>query len=139
MADSPPPPLPRARAMPRTRSLRVEPLEDRLAPAAGDLDPTFGNAGIERFTSGKAAHLAVVPDGRILALVNSGTNSLALERFGPDGAPDTTFGTGGVAALPGVTGVTGSHPTLTALPDGGAFVGRTVPDDLGSPVGFALV
>ncbi|HEX4610729.1 MAG TPA: hypothetical protein VH092_21245 [Urbifossiella sp.] len=101
---------------------RVEPLEDRLTPAAGSLDPTFGAAGIARFTSGEVERLAALPDGRILALVaNTTAGAFSLERFEPDGTPDPTFGTGGVAALPALD----LEATLTALPDGGALVGHT--------------
>ncbi|MBN9518224.1 hypothetical protein J0H58_06850 [bacterium] len=102
-------------------SLRVEPLEDRLAPA-GDLDPTFGTGGVTRFTSGKVLQLAPAPDGHILALVSGPNDPLArttVVRFDANGTLDTSFGTGGAVAVPGGMFAT----ALVAAPDGGAYVG----------------
>jgi uncharacterized delta-60 repeat protein len=94
----------------RNSRLRVEPLEDRLAPAAGQLVPTCSGDGIVTLPRGSGAtSSATYPDGRILAPVQGG-----LERLLPDGSPDTTFGTGGIAADP-----TSGAPT--PLPDGGAL------------------
>ncbi|HEX4611040.1 MAG TPA: hypothetical protein VH092_22810, partial [Urbifossiella sp.] len=109
--------------MPDTRRLRVESLEDRLTPAsAGSLDPTFGNNGIASFTTAAVERLAVVPDGRILALISTGTFvPLTLERYEPNGAIDTSFGTNGAVTTP-VSGSASSTPKLTALPDGGALI-----------------
>lgn len=104
----------------RSIRLRIEPLEDRLAPAAGALDPSFGTGGIVSITQGRVGQVAVVPDGRILALVPpNGFGPGALERFLPDGSPDPSFGSGGVAPLPGILFAS----VLTALPDGGALLG----------------
>ena len=123
--------------MTHTSRLRAEPLEDRLAPAAGSLDPSFAAGGIQRFTSGVVSELAAVPDGRILALVGpaNGLGPRSLARFGPDGTPDPTFGTGGVVSLPGST----SPSVLTPLPDGGAVVGWVFNDGIGNTLDFALV
>jgi uncharacterized delta-60 repeat protein len=111
--------------------LRVEPLEDRLAPAAGSLDPTFGTGGIARTTAGVVSRLAAAPDGRVLALVQVGnTGSYSVARFEPDGTLDSTYGTGGVAPVPAH-----AFTTLTALPDGGALVGWGSADG----AGFGLV
>src|SRR5205823_6793033 len=40
----------RPAAFTRHRRLCVEPLEPRVAPAAGDLDPTFGTGGLTQFS-----------------------------------------------------------------------------------------
>jgi uncharacterized delta-60 repeat protein len=72
--------------------------------AAGDLDPTFGQAGSVRTLGGRA--LALQPDGRIVVASASGRGELVLRRYAPDGTPDPGFGAGGVvttiAALRGV-------------------------------------
>jgi uncharacterized delta-60 repeat protein len=128
--------------MTRKSRLRVEPLEDRLTPAAGDLDPTFGNAGIVTLppqnTINTIKSVAVAPDGRVLALLQLQTPPLstvtgyAVERFGPDGSPDSTFGTNGIATIPGPLGTPdqasgfGQPTTVVALPDGRVLVGGSV-------------
>src|SRR5262245_11323974 len=80
----------------RTR-LAFEQLEDRLTPAVGSLDSTFGTNG-KVFTdfsgSDAASALALQPDGKIIAAGN-GSIGFGLARYLPNGALDTTFGTGG--------------------------------------------
>ncbi len=104
----------------RSIRLRIESLEDRLAPAAGALDPTFGTGGIQNSPAGPIYRLATVPDGRFLTLQGSGS----VARFGPDGAVDVVFG-GGVVAIPGFSSTGGA--AIAALPDGGAVVAWEVP------------
>lgn len=81
--------------------------------ATGTLDTTFGTAGYTKTdlkNSGDSArHVAVQPDGKILASGYSrdgdGVVSPVLIRAAANGQLDTTFGTGGVATakvLPGV-------------------------------------
>jgi uncharacterized delta-60 repeat protein len=81
--------------------------------ADGRIDSTFGNNGRVVTTHGipdnynnYATAALVQPDGKILLAGNiaeafypPGAADIALLRFTPGGAPDTTFGTGGVAAL----------------------------------------
>ena len=70
----------------------------------GTLDPTFGSAGIATidiatvYDYGQA--VAVQPDGRIV-MAGYAYSDLVLARFMPDGAPDPSFGTGGLVTLPG--------------------------------------
>ena len=97
--------------MTKHKRFLIEALEDRITPAAGDLDPAFGTTGMVHSAAGPVSELALVPDGRILSL--QGTGSVA--RFRPDGNPDTTFGAGGVAAVPGFTD-TMFGSALAALP-----------------------
>ena len=75
-----------------------------LGPASaapGDLDPSFGDAGIVRTAIGGAAIANAVvlqSDGRIVVTGRSDPEGLAVARYRPDGTLDTTFGTNGVAA-----------------------------------------
>lgn len=74
----------------------------------GSLDTTFGSGGIVTTTfpgqGSYAFSLALQPDGKIIAagtdFVNfssedSSNTDFGLERYNPDGTPDTTFGNGG--------------------------------------------
>jgi uncharacterized delta-60 repeat protein len=104
--------------------LRAEALEDRLTPAAGDLDPTFGTGGVVAVTQTVNANpFAPLPAGGLVVVTGpaDGTH-VALVKFNADGSPDTAFGTGGKAALP--DSVTGA---LTALPDGGIIYAGSLP------------
>ncbi|MDB5312374.1 MAG: hypothetical protein JWO38_6576 [Gemmataceae bacterium] len=105
----------------RAVTLNAEPLEDRLAPAAaGSLDPTFGTGGIVSLPRQQVGGTAALSDGKFLAIVSQTVNpySVSLERFNANGTLDTTFGTGGSAAIP----ATVPHTNLVALPNGGALV-----------------
>src|SRR5262249_13828103 len=94
---------------------------------AGQLDTSFGTAGVASTTVlgslDNSAAVTVLPDD---SLILSGTGgeptdaalnhqALALARFTPGGALDTTFGTGGkfLPSLPGenVAGSTAVTPT----------------------------
>src|SRR5262245_31071370 len=86
--------------MSRTRpALRAEALEDRLAPAAGDLDPTFGNGG--KLTAAlqgvinPVSEVAFLPDGRYLVSGDNSNLDFAATRLNADGTTDPTFGTRG--------------------------------------------
>ena len=76
--------------------------EGQAAVASGDLDPTFGTAGIARaaFGGSAGASLARQADGKIVvagAAGTFGTSAIAVARFDATGAPDPTFnGTGQV-------------------------------------------
>src|SRR5262245_34345282 len=90
------------RPMPRVR-LRLEPLEDRAVPAAGELDPSFGTAGrVSTDFSGSfegARSVLIQSDHKIVVAgdVSNATTSFdfAVARYNPDGTPDLTFGTNG--------------------------------------------
>jgi uncharacterized delta-60 repeat protein len=83
---------------------RLEPLEDRTTPAAGQLDPTFGTGGLttaafDRVPGGadEATAVALQPDGKVVvvgfALPDSGgiKGDIAVLRLTADGLPDPTF------------------------------------------------
>ncbi len=71
--------------------------------ASGDLDPTFGNAGMitTDFAGGidEASCTAIQRDGRIVAagwsFNSTGSSNFALARYNPDGRIDASFGRGG--------------------------------------------
>jgi uncharacterized delta-60 repeat protein len=85
--------------------LSLEPLEDRCVPAAGMLDPTFGQNGLVTTAIGtrdeEIHSLAVQPDGKILAAGATYSSStswdFALARYNANGGLDTSFGSGGKA------------------------------------------
>jgi len=75
---------------------------------SGKLDPTFGTDGFASISSSSlilgASGIAVQANGDIL-VTSGATNAsdtvqgIAVERLLPNGSPDTTFGTGGVAFM----------------------------------------
>jgi uncharacterized delta-60 repeat protein len=83
----------------------------------GTLDASFGSGGIAEINAGgitaggsyysKATAATLMPDGRILASStvsyseDGGGLRFAAIRLMPDGAPDSTFATGGIAQIPG--------------------------------------
>jgi uncharacterized delta-60 repeat protein len=81
------------------RRLSVERLEDRLAPAAGALDTTFGIGGkaLADFVGAadRANAIALQADGKIVAVgatsFGGGLRNFAVARYNPDGSRDTTF------------------------------------------------
>ena len=82
--------------------LRLEGLEARcLLSNAGGIDPGFGGGdGFFHLSLGggydSASSVAVQPDGKIVAVGGSGSNSaLTVVRLNPDGTLDATFGAGG--------------------------------------------
>ena len=87
---------------------KVEALEPRRLLAAGDLDPTFGEAGqvVADFeiARDRADGVAVQPaDGKVLHTVQNLDGSTGVRRFNANGTVDSTFGLGGTALL-SVTG-----------------------------------
>lgn len=89
--------------------------------APGDLDAGFGASGKVTLDFGgidRATHVALMPDGRIVTIgVTSagGSQDYAIARFGADGTPDATFGTGGKVTLgtgPGVDDIGGGIVVL---------------------------
>ncbi len=66
-------------------------LGSRNPLSAGSFDPTFGTAGLVTTSfpgSSAVTGLVVQPDGKLVAVGASGT-TFALERYNPDGTPDT--------------------------------------------------
>jgi uncharacterized delta-60 repeat protein len=92
----------------------VEALEQRRLLSGGNLDPSFGSAGVVEvgLKNAKAETRAihVNADGSIAALVQSvrgsqrAQNTALLEHFRADGSLDTTFGTGGLQFIAGWVG-----------------------------------
>jgi uncharacterized delta-60 repeat protein len=73
----------------------------------GTLDTTFGTGGIVNvdFTGAQdSSHVTLVqPDGKLLVVGQvavAGIYQIAVARFDPDGALETSFGTGGLLAIP---------------------------------------
>ena len=85
----------------------IHALEPRSLFAAGVLDPTFGGEGFivrdfDARTAENVTDVAAQPDGKVVALVPSGGNSVppaVLVRYNRDGTLDTTFGSGGRVSL----------------------------------------
>ena len=107
-------------------------LEDRLAPAAGDLDPGFNGTGIATSAAHGASDLAVAPDGGIV-LVRTESNADSpsvgepltftsiVTRLRPDGRPDPSFhGDGSVVVDTG--GFLSAAEHVALLPDGSILV-----------------
>jgi uncharacterized delta-60 repeat protein len=112
-------------------TLRAEPLEDRTAPAVGDLDPGFGTAGVAvvPFNLGGTnvdfpAAIAVQPDGKILVAGSANTDpgepDFAVARLNPDGSLDPTFDGDGRQSIPFNLGGDNRDEALAIalLPDG---------------------
>ncbi|QDV39562.1 delta-60 repeat domain-containing protein [Tautonia plasticadhaerens] len=85
---------------------QAESLEGRQFLSAGDLDLSFSTGGwttVSPVTDAKetnydyAHDVAILGDGKILVAGTSYPDRFGLTRLGPDGALDTTFGTGGRA------------------------------------------
>src|SRR3954453_11741511 len=107
----------------RPAPFRVEPLEDRLTPRAGDLDLSFGNQGKASVPGlNSVTDVAVMSDGRIVAVGPAG--GFRVVRLTPNGDPDPTFGTNGQTTVRfGLTSPEGSVPEAVALrPDGGVVI-----------------
>jgi uncharacterized delta-60 repeat protein len=109
----------------------------------GDVDPSFGDAGVVTHAEGFPAAIGRQPDGTVLVAWtqwHSGspaTFDVVVDAFTPAGALDTTWGTGGslVTALAGSTAPTGPPLAgwLAIGPDGTAYVSglglvRVAPD-----------
>jgi uncharacterized delta-60 repeat protein len=98
--------------------------------ADGSPDNSFGVGGQVTTAVGSdftgPGGAALLPDGKIL-VAGSETNpqnAFVLARYGPDGKPDPSFGTGGilVAPLPSVNGSVNQPVGLVVQPDGRLLV-----------------
>lgn len=88
--------------------------------ADGVLDPTFGTGGATRFTSGFAAGLSRLADGRFVVGGTSGTrpsSKMAVARLTPTGALDPGFSAGSAKLLSVGSGWAECHASLVQ-PDG---------------------
>ena len=82
----------------------MEYLESRRLLAAGGLDPTFGVGGkavtpLASFGYYPIGQAVLQPSGKILVLETSVSDDPRVVRFTADGAPDSTFGVGGVLSF----------------------------------------
>jgi uncharacterized delta-60 repeat protein len=93
----------RSARRPAAARLRLEPLEERAVPAAGDLDLSFHFDGRQTVdfdlggdNANAAAAVAIDAQGRVVlagfARVGSNTEDFAVARLNPDGSLDQTFG-----------------------------------------------
>ena len=117
--------------MPR---LHVRGLEDRTAPAAGDLDPSFGTAGRVSFNASQTATrndeiaaVALRPDGRIAVAgfgnIDFGTGpgeDFLVAQFTPEGKFDSTFNFTGLRFINfgGAVNTADRANAVAYLPDG---------------------
>src|SRR5262245_37383354 len=83
---------------------RLEALEERCVPSAGDLDTAFGTGGTVTYSFGGINglnELALQSDGKIIAVGEAptpnaqGGQDFATIRFNSNGTLDTLFGSGG--------------------------------------------
>lgn len=93
-------------------SLHLEPLEDRRLLAAGELDPSFGTAGIVTTDIGGPTHneakgiVVSQADGKVVVVGNSNipsSGSVSVARYNPDGTLDAGFGANGQVIYAGYT------------------------------------
>lgn len=70
---------------------------------SGALDPTFGSNGITTLSTGVFGSLALQANGQIViggvVTPSSGGAELGVERLNPNGTPDTSFGSEGLAVV----------------------------------------
>lgn len=103
----------------------------------GHLDPTFGNAGLVSGQLGGAIMaMTLQPNGRILAAGGNATGSeFLVASYLTNGAPDTSFGTGGAASYS--FGANDSARAIALQPDGKIILGGFTP--VAAHYDFALV
>lgn len=110
-----------------------------IASAPGDLDPTFGEAGLVNTSSQSYFSVAALvrqADGKLVAAGTTNTPASAgafqLARFEIDGSPDSTFGGSGIVTTR-VSGTSSAVQLLVQQPDG-----KLVAAGLVGPPQFAL-
>lgn len=106
--------------------------------AAGDIDPTFGNAGKfflvvpPPFVNTEGRAMVVQPDGKTVVVGELDGNTVyptgVVERFTANGAPDPSFGDGGqtLVELGPNTPVSASLDAVALQPDGKIVVAGSV-------------
>ena len=93
----------------------------------GALDPAFGNQGTVITDLGSddiGNAIAIQADGKIV-LAGTSANDFAAARYGSDGAPDPTFGVGGIVTTDFGTGAAG----IAIQPDGKIVMAGTAYTD----------
>ena len=98
---------------------RLEALDARDVPAAGDLDPGFGTGGAAALTDLPFADIALQADGKIVAVGTLG-DDFAVARFNADGSLDTTFNGTGLRTID--FGGVDIAQAVAVQPDGGIVV-----------------
>lgn len=108
--------------------------------APGDLDPSFGNAGLVTTDFGGRGDfglaVALQSDGKIVAAGNSSSTagafslSFAVARYNPNGTLDPTFGSGGTV-LTGFGGSLSAAADVAVQPDGKILAVGFVAGDFG--------
>jgi uncharacterized delta-60 repeat protein len=89
--------------------------------APGDLDPSFGTAGLVTTSNGAAGNAMVLQgDGKIV-VAGRGQWFVALARYNSDGSLDPSFGSGGSVTTPIGAGNLGGY-ALALQPDGKILV-----------------
>lgn len=95
----------------------------RAHSAAGDLDPSFGDAGVAtaRFTPASAEALALARqgDGKLVAAGYAG-DAIAVARFAADGSLDASFGAEGTVVTD--VGAFGEHAVRVLIQSDGKLV-----------------
>jgi uncharacterized delta-60 repeat protein len=105
--------------------------------ADGSLDPAFGTGGVVNDALGGGTRSSIesvdVDSAGRIVVAGSRDDAFVVARFTPDGAPDASFGTAGVAqvAMPGFKA--GAATTVRALSGGGVVAGGRADEQ------FALV
>jgi uncharacterized delta-60 repeat protein len=104
----------------------------------GQLDPTFGTAGVASNNVGFTATsgLAIEPNGQsvIAGVIGSpGSQEFGLTRYNADGSLDTTFGSSGVAIV-GFPGLDAQASNVTVLPNGQILEAGTAATENGGQV-----
>jgi uncharacterized delta-60 repeat protein len=84
----------------RRARLRLDSLDDRIVPTAGDLDLTFGAGGVVTTPFGQVSDrgraVAVQADGKIV-VAGTASSDFAVLRYNPDGSLDPSFSADGKA------------------------------------------
>ena len=101
-----------------------------VPPLAGDLDSSFGSAGVVNHNPGFLGAIAVQADGKVVVAGTAGSLSgFLVARYMPDGSPDPSFGDGGyVQTQVGEEAAGGGSATAVALEPDGRIVVAGVSD-----------
>src|SRR5262245_21474212 len=128
----------RSKSPPRRRPPfrpRLEALEERCVPSAGDLDATFGSGGIVdtvyvQTSAYQHADVAIYPnsgtanDGKLVLSVGI-PNNFIVGRYNTDGSLDASFGTGGKVFTDFGNGRVEESYTVGIQADGKILLGGT--------------
>lgn len=96
--------------------------------SSGSVDGSFGVGGVvygpAEAPDTSVNGVEVQPDGKIVLAIAT-TTQIGAARVNADGAPDTSFGTGGEALVPLAPLVCCTHgaPSIVVKPDGGILIG----------------